>query len=153
MTTIGSVGRVGGGLFRPASFSGPPSLAASGPERSPRRDWPWYGPDTKSRWPAETGRAPVSTTPSPAGSRLERGGGVSPLATLPDHIPDIREHVDLVGLVERYTGQHGLRDGARLCWACPHPDHADTEQKWVCLVCTEATTAAAAWFQARQEVA
>jgi hypothetical protein len=59
-----------GGLVRPALFSGPPSLAASGPERSTRRDWSWYGADTTSQWPAQTGRAPVRITPRPAGPRL-----------------------------------------------------------------------------------
>jgi DNA primase len=48
-----------------------------------------------------------------------------------DRIPDIRAGVDLVALVERYTGQHGLRDGVRLRWACPHPDHADTDPSFV----------------------
>jgi DNA primase len=50
---------------------------------------------------------------------------------LPDRIPDILASVDLVGLVERYTGQHGLRDGVRLRWTCPHPDHADTDPSFV----------------------
>jgi hypothetical protein len=53
------------------------------------------------------------------------------LSTLPDRIPDILTSVDLVRLVEHYTGQHGLRDGVRLRWVCPHPDHADTDPSFV----------------------
>jgi DNA primase len=52
-------------------------------------------------------------------------------ATLPDRVPAILAGIDLVTLVERYTGQHGLRDGSRLRWACPHPDHTETEPSFV----------------------
>jgi DNA primase len=53
------------------------------------------------------------------------------VSTYPDRIPSILEGIDLVGLVERYTGQPGGRDGTRLRWACPHPDHADTDPSFV----------------------
>jgi hypothetical protein len=53
------------------------------------------------------------------------------LSTLSDRIPDILAGVDLVGLVERYTGQRGLRDGVRLRWACPHPNHTEMDPSFV----------------------
>jgi hypothetical protein len=56
---------------------------------------------------------------------------VTTLAILPDRIPDILASIDLVALVERHTGRRGLRDGSRLRWVCPHPDHADTEPSFV----------------------
>jgi hypothetical protein len=65
------------------------------------------------------------------------------VSTYPDRIPSILADIDLVGLVERYTGGPGRRDGARLRWACHTPTTpTPTPHSWSTLANARRTSTA-----------